>query len=1314
VSGGGGKGGTSSSTVSIPPEVLARYNAVNAKAEETAQQPFTAYSKDPNAFVAPLTPTQQSGIANTNAAAGSAQPWYQQAGQAASQGYGQGQKYLGAATQAGEAGFGQGQNYLQAATDYTQAGGLGVNPQQYSSGQIAQYMNPYANAVIGGTLAPLQQQQAQDRQALTSSNIRAGAFGGDRAAIADAALRGQQEMATGNVVGGLLNPMFNQAQQQFNTQQGVNLAAQQANRQAIQQTGQALGALGQQGYSQTQGLAQLYGNLGQQGYGMGTGLANTLGQLGTGAQTAALTGAQAQLSAGQQQQQTQQAGLTALYNQFLQQQSYPFQVTQFLANIAEGTGALSGSTTTGQQSGGFFSDERVKEDIEQIGETFDGQKIIKFRYKGEKGPKQIGLSAQDVEKHHPHAVGDYHGIKTVNYDEATKDSAHRGHFYSGGLASMGGAALDTGTRENFDIGGMTDPSLGYGRPIVNPYGGLGGAPQAAVPTSRNIMTGNMPAPRGLMQANLPPRQQSGLSQAASFGKDLSSALGSRGTKGSSGQYAGGSGLIGAGQGIKDWLSEDPKKTDITDSNKPEGQWRGGRMGYATEGEVEDPPQLPETPKPTDQFKPEQDDPLAHQKKGLTIPDDNPQAKLNPAQLPSSGGSGGGLGSILGGAGSFMSGAAKVAPFFLASGGLAGEREHHAGNKGDGSGSVGDNTPQPQAYNVPSDPVAALHDLNDQSNLPAGYLPRTAQIESGMGQKIYNPSSQAMGWFQHIPSTAKARGIDPLDFQQSSTDAAKMAQENRNILRQQAGIDDPTGAHLYLAHQQGPGGAVALLKNSDQPAADVLTQIYQRNIKDPEQARKVAMSAIINNGGKADMTAGDFAARIMGTYTGAKMPTTAAAGVSGGKKPLAALDTGALGAIQKLPGIGALAKSEDQGGLSEQTKVALLGGLGGMLASPNRTLLGALGSGITSGVETYQGMGGLGVQQQQANTQAQVGTANIARINAMIASGAIQKIGDLYFVVLKDGRKVEADKFFAMPENERPATIGETGENTRTAVGTETQAPKINQMKPEEIQPITDHYDTQSQANAKTDMSTRFGFGAAKADADKAGSAYKQNVDRQAEAIRSGAINTRELASQLLAASTESGIATPGSGMAFRNAISKFGNTLAQAVGAKDSNGKPLSFGSGDATTDIVNKINILKSRGVGPEGIQMLETMNRANPNTDMTPHAFLPILMDMMVQERRALDQYAHANRYAQDSNNNLKHVQQDFERANANRYVKEAQVLKNLVDNPEKPENNIAGRNALLKMIQQHPEVTPEMIDKHLSVNGAKKMSRYFFGGQ
>jgi molybdenum-dependent DNA-binding transcriptional regulator ModE len=38
--GGGGKGGTTTQTVQIPPEVMARYNAVNARAEDVAKQPF--------------------------------------------------------------------------------------------------------------------------------------------------------------------------------------------------------------------------------------------------------------------------------------------------------------------------------------------------------------------------------------------------------------------------------------------------------------------------------------------------------------------------------------------------------------------------------------------------------------------------------------------------------------------------------------------------------------------------------------------------------------------------------------------------------------------------------------------------------------------------------------------------------------------------------------------------------------------------------------------------------------------------------------------------------------------------------------------------------------------------------------------------------------------------------------------------------------------------------------------------------------------------------------------------------------------------
>lgn len=360
----GGKGSTSQSTVSIPPEVLARYNSVNANAQQVAQTPFQTYSGQ---FVAPLTGTQQAGIANTNAAANEAQPYY------------------------------------QGATAYTLAGGNAVNPTALDSNAINQYMSPYLHDVLGSEAALLNQNNQQQQAGQLGTAISSGAFGGDRAGIAAANLAQQQQLANANIYSGILNQGYNTALATAQQQQGVNLAAQQANREALQQTGQSLAGLG------------------------------------TGAQNAALQGAQAQLAAGQVEQGTQQAQDTALYNQFLQQQSYPFQTAQFLANIAEGTGSLSGSTTTTNTSqNGIFSDERLKDGARVVGKTFDGQPIYTYRYKGD-DKTHMGLMAGNVERQHPDAVGLASGYKTVDYEKATDDAADRGHFAYGGVpySSMG-------------------------------------------------------------------------------------------------------------------------------------------------------------------------------------------------------------------------------------------------------------------------------------------------------------------------------------------------------------------------------------------------------------------------------------------------------------------------------------------------------------------------------------------------------------------------------------------------------------------------------------------------------------------------------------------------------------------------------------------------------------------------------------------------------------------------------------------------------------------------------------------------------------
>jgi hypothetical protein len=637
--GGGGKGGSSTtSTVQIPPEVLARYNAVNTRSEKVAEQPYQPYSTDPNAFVAPLTSTQQAGIQNTNAMAGAAQPYYQAATSTLNQAYqnaqpamgaayqnigqaqdvgnqyanaaaqqfgqaqGQAQPYYQNATAGLNAGLGMGnamnamgaasvagaqgqaQPYYQNATQGTQAALRGAQPYQagataaaLAGGQavnaagldVNQYMNPYTQNVVNATQAALGQQFGQQRSDTQAQAIRSGAFGGQRAGLQQAQLAGQQALAESQAISPLYAQNYNQALAAAQQQQGVNLGAAQANRAAQQQMSNQLSGIGQQGYTQGMGAANQMANLGQnlynqgitsgqalsgigqtgfgqnlaasqqnqalgqglynqsmgvgqaaqglgnqqynqgmgastalgnlanQGFNMGNTTANSLAALGTNAQQAGLAGAQAQMAAGQTQQQTQQAGLQAMYNQFQQGQSYPFQVAQFLANIAEGTGSLSGNTTTSNTTGGggFFSDKRLKENIQKVGKTNDGQPIYRFNYKGDKNT-QIGLMAQDVEKTHPEAVGLAGGYKTVNYKEATDDAVRKA---DGGATSSDTYSM-TGSPSSF----LQDSGKGLGSSQSLPQM-VTGADVANVPKTFASMFGSPGADAASVAAMRAPR-----------------------------------------------------------------------------------------------------------------------------------------------------------------------------------------------------------------------------------------------------------------------------------------------------------------------------------------------------------------------------------------------------------------------------------------------------------------------------------------------------------------------------------------------------------------------------------------------------------------------------------------------------------------------------------------------------------------------------------------------------------------------------------------------------------------------------------------
>lgn len=454
-----GSKGSSTTSFTPPPEVVEAYKEALGYGRAAMGMQYQPYTGE---ITAPLTPTQESGIYNVNRAVGTAIPY-----------------------------FGQ-------ATELTaNAAGRTIAPQQFSQEAIQQYQSPYTQAVADATFRNLREQQRQEQAGLQGQAIRAGAFGGDRAGIAAANMARQQDLATALAMSQIYNQGYQQATGLFGQQQGVNLAAQQAD-----------------AARQMQGAQQLAG-------------------LGTGLQGSVLQGAQAQLAAGAQQQAVQQAINSGYYNQYLAAQAYPYQQAQFFANLATGVGGQMGGTTTGTPAqpspvgsifgalgaiGSIMSDKRAKENIKPIGKTNDGQTIYRFNYKGD-DVTQIGLLAQEVEKKHPEAVTTINGLKGVDYKEATDDA----------VRSMGGGVVPSSVRKDFAAGG---PSISDEEDPMIPY--KAGVPSKVlqIPKLARI-GGNKPnfggeLPKQPGTGGMEPSQMKGaaeglgkaFSKISSFGKDI--------------------------------------------------------------------------------------------------------------------------------------------------------------------------------------------------------------------------------------------------------------------------------------------------------------------------------------------------------------------------------------------------------------------------------------------------------------------------------------------------------------------------------------------------------------------------------------------------------------------------------------------------------------------------------------------------------------------------------------------------------------------------------------------------------------------------
>jgi hypothetical protein len=191
----------------------------------------------------------------------------------------------------------------------------------FDAQSAGQYMNPYLSAALDPQLKELQR-QAQIANVNDASRLtQAGAFGGGRQAV----LMGEQNRnlldKTNQLVSQGYNTAYDKAMAQFNADQARKV-----------QEAQYGTDVGLRGLSQATSANQAAANAGAQEAQYG------------------LQNLQALATAGNTQQAQNQAGLNALYNQYLDQRTQPWTNLSNQANLVKGLGGDTKATYNAEQS----------------------------------------------------------------------------------------------------------------------------------------------------------------------------------------------------------------------------------------------------------------------------------------------------------------------------------------------------------------------------------------------------------------------------------------------------------------------------------------------------------------------------------------------------------------------------------------------------------------------------------------------------------------------------------------------------------------------------------------------------------------------------------------------------------------------------------------------------------------------------------------------------------------------------------------------------------------------------------------------------
>jgi hypothetical protein len=434
----------------------------------------------------------------------------------------------------------------------------------------------------------------------------------------------------------------------------------------------------------------------------------------------------------------------------------------------------------------------------------------------------------------------------------------------------------------------------------------------------------------------------------------------------------------------------------------------------------------------------------------------------------------------------------------------------------------------------------------------------------------------------------------------------------------AGIEQPTGAHLYLAHQQGPGGARSLLQGADRPAVDLV---------DPK--------AVTGNRGNTGMTGSDFVSHVMGMYEGQKTPSAG----------------GGLGAGRQAQAQGKAPEGGGVKGFFQENKgviLPILAGLGSMAQSRSPFLGAAILEGIGGGARAYVDMGrelaGTALTEEQTKTQQSVTAANLQQL----AQNAMFEKGGKRWVMTVNGEMMEGDWLQAALSGNKIPLLGY--EQYKQAVerigGTPIspqsiaegrQAAGIGEKGPGEGKPAREPvlFGQGGERAASQDFDTSLY-------ADKETMAERRALSQQTEkdvlsgyrTAQASGDRLNQLASMLLKLPDQGVTATGAMAPQFIAGADFWNDAVRRApLLSKETRDalsiKPDDIASGNAFKKITEGMRFAQAQGADQRSLGALSAAAEAVPRISLDKDSNIKILAGLYRDKQRLIDQRTYMNEY-------------------------------------------------------------------------------------